>query len=143
MSCAPHGEYEALVVSPFTSGRIDNSDIGLIYGTRGQMITLMNGLQYRNYKNYTFTCVGESSCADSWGNGLKTGEPSLSIPRYVERKCGGVQDDELLMALPASYLPQVVHGPAGLSKNGLRYPIPNHRFDKSPLASLSQSYASR
>jgi len=80
MSCASHGEYEALVVSPLTSGRIDNPDICLIYGTPGQMITLMNGLQYRNYKKYTFTCVGESACADSWGNALKTGEPSLSIP---------------------------------------------------------------
>ncbi|MCP3984467.1 MAG: DUF169 domain-containing protein [bacterium] len=140
MSCAPFGDYEALVVSPLTSGRIDNPDICLIYGTPGQMITLMNGLQYRSYKKYTFTCVGESACADSWGNALKTGEPSLSIPCYAERKFGGVQDDELLLALPPSHLPQVVEGLAALSKNGLRYPIPNHGLDKSPLASLAQSY---
>ncbi len=143
MSCASYGEYEALVVSPLTSGRIDNPDICLIYGTPGQMITLMNGLQYRNYKKYAFTCVGESSCADSWGNALKTGEPSLSIPCYAERKFGGVQDDELLIALPPSYLPQIVEGLAALSKNGLRYPIPNHGLDKSPLASLAQSYGER
>ena len=143
MSCAAYGDYEALVVSPLTSGRIDNPDICLIYGTPGQMITLMNGLQYRNYKKYTFTCVGESSCADSWGNALKTGEPSLSIPCYAERKFGGVQDDELLMALPPSHLPHIVRGLADLSRNGLRYPIPNHGLDKSPLASLAQSYGGR
>ena len=28
-----HGDYEALAVSPLTSGRIDNPDICLIYGT--------------------------------------------------------------------------------------------------------------
>jgi uncharacterized protein (DUF169 family) len=140
MSCAPHGDYEALVVSPLTSGRIDNPDICLIYGTPGQMITLMNGLQYRSYKKYTFTCVGESACADSWGNALRTGEPSLSIPCYAERKFGGVQDDELLIALPPSFLPKIVEGLAALSKNGLRYPIPNHGLDKSPLGSMAQSY---
>ncbi len=143
MSCARYGEYEALVVSPLTSGRIDNPDICLIYGTPGQMITLMNGLQYRSYKKYTFTCVGESACADSWGRALQTGEPSLSLPCYAERKFGGVQDDELLMALPPSHLPQIVEGLASLSKNGLRYPIPNHGLDKSPLASLAQSYGGR
>lgn len=140
MSCASHGDYEALVTSPLISGRIDNPDICLIYGTPGQMITLMNGLQYKNYKKYTFTCVGESSCSDSWGNALKTGEPSMSIPCYAERKFGGVQDDEMLIALPPSYLPQIVAGLAALSKNGLRYPIPNHGLDKSPMASINQSY---
>jgi uncharacterized protein (DUF169 family) len=143
MACATYGEYEALVVSPLTSGRIDNPDICLIYATPGQMITLMNGLQYRNYKKYTFTCVGESACADSWGNALATGEPSLSLPCYAERKFGGVQDDELLIALPPSYLPQIVLGLEALSKNGLRYPIPNHGLDKSPLASLTQSYGGK
>jgi uncharacterized protein (DUF169 family) len=140
MSCASHGDYEALVTSPLTSKRIDNPDICLIYATPGQMITLVNGLQYKNYKKYSFTCVGESACADSWGNALKTGEPSLSIPCYAERKFGGVQDDELLMALPPSYLPQICEGLAALSRNGLRYPIPNHGLDKSPLASMAQSY---
>jgi uncharacterized protein (DUF169 family) len=140
MSCAPYGEYEALVVSPLTSGRIDNPDICLIYGTPGQMITLVNGLQWKSYKKYTFTCVGESACADSWGRALKTGEPSLSLPCYAERKFGGVQDDELLIALPPSHLPKIVEGLAALSRNGLRYPIPNHGLDKSPLSSLAKSY---
>ena len=35
---------------------------------------------------------------------------------------------------------QIALGLAALSKNGLRYPIPNHGLDKSPLASLAQSY---
>jgi uncharacterized protein (DUF169 family) len=140
MSCASYGQYEALVTSPLVSGRIDNPDLCLVYATPGQMITLINGLQYRDYKKYSFTCVGESACADSWGNALRSGEPSLSIPCYAERKFGGVQDDELLMALPPSYLPAIVQGLADLSRNGLRYPIPNHGLDKSPVASMAYSY---
>ncbi|MCB1748953.1 MAG: DUF169 domain-containing protein [Gammaproteobacteria bacterium] len=140
MSCASHGDYAALVTSPLTAGRIDNPDICLIYATPGQMITFVNGLQYTGYKKYTFTVVGESACADSWGRALATGEPSLSLPCYAERKFGGVQDDELLIALPPSFLPQTVEGLAALSKNGLRYPIPNHGIQKSPLDSIETSY---
>ncbi len=56
----------------------------------GQMITFTNGLQYRHYKKYSFSCVGARACADSWGSALKTGEPLVSIPCYAERKFGGV-----------------------------------------------------
>lgn len=140
MDCAPHGEYEALAVSPLTSGRLSNPDICLIYATPGQMITLINGLQWKAYKPCNFTIVGESSCADSWGRALKTGEPSVSIPCYAERKFGGVQDDEMLIALPPSFLPKIVAGLGALSQNGLRYPIPNHGLDVSPLASMAKSY---
>ncbi len=140
MSCASYGNYAAMAVSPLTAKRLDNPDICLIYGTPGQMITFVNGLQYRNYKKYTFSVVGESACADSWGNALRTGEPSLSIPCYAERKFGGVLDEEMLMAIPPSFLPQVVAGLKALSDNGLRYPIPNHGLQKSPLDSIEASY---
>lgn len=140
MSCASYGDYAAMAVSPLTSGRLDNPDICLIYATPGQMVTLINGLQYTGYRKYTFTAVGESACADSWGRALATGEPSVSIPCYAERKFGGVQDDELLIALPPSYLPKLVEGLAALSRNGLRYPIPNHGIQKSPLDSIETSY---
>ena len=141
MSCASYGDYKAIAVSPLTSGRLDNPDICLIYATPGQMITLINGLQHVGYKKLDFSCVGESACADSWGKALQTGEPSLSIPCYAERKFGGVQDDELLIALAPSYLPKIVTGLAALSKVGLRYPIPNHGIQKSPLDSITQSYS--
>lgn len=140
LTCASYGDYAALAVSPLTSQRIDNPDICLIYGTPGQMVSLINGLQYRSYQKYTFTAVGESACADSWGRALATGEPSLSIPCYAERKFGGVQDDELLIALPPSYLPKLIDGLASLDRNGLRYPIPNHGIQKSPLDSIKASY---
>jgi uncharacterized protein (DUF169 family) len=140
MTCASYGDYEALATSPLISGRLDNPDICLFYMTPGQLITFINGLQYENYKKYEFSCVGESACADSWGKALRTGEPCVSIPCYAERKFGGVQDDEMLIALPPSFLPGALKGLEKLSRNGLRYPIPNHGIQKSPLDSISQSY---
>ena len=140
MDCATEGNYQALAVSPLTSERLGNPDICLIYATPGQMITLINGLQWSGYKKLEFSCVGESACADSWGRALKTGEPSLSIPCYAERKFGGVLDDELLLAIPPSFLPKALEGLKALSANGLRYPIPNHGLNMSPAASMKQSY---
>ena len=104
------------------------------------MITLINGLQYTGYRSCHFGVVGESACADSWGRALSTGEPSVSIPCYAERKFGGVQDDELLIAMPPSFLLGTIDGLAQLSRNGLRYPIPSHGIQKSPLDSIETSY---
>lgn len=140
MDCATYGDYEGLVVSPVTSNHISNPDICLIYGTPGQMITFMNGLQYTEYKKYSFTVVGESACADSWGKALATGEPSMSVPCYAERSFGGVQDDEMLIALPPSFLPKTIEGLRALVKTGFRYPIYPIGIEKSPLDFIASIY---
>src|SRR6476620_7463263 len=46
LDVVPHGRYEALVVSPLASGRLNPPDICLVYATPGQMIILINGLQW-------------------------------------------------------------------------------------------------
>ena len=109
-------------------------DICLIYGTPGQMIFFINGLQWTGYKKMSFTSVGESACADSWGKALKTGEPALTIPCYAERRYGGVADDELLMAIPPRFLPKVIEGLAALSQErpalsgaAVRHPVRRRR----------------
>ena len=90
LSCVPAGKYRAMVVSPLASGRLDPPDICLVYATPGQMIILINGLQWKNYRRFDWSVVGETACADSWGRALATGEPSLSLPCFAERRYGGV-----------------------------------------------------
>lgn len=136
----PPGKYRAMAVSPLASGRLDPPDIALIYGTPGQMILFINGLQWKGYRRYQFGVVGESACADSWGQALATGEPSLSIPCYAERRYGGVADDELLMALRPQLLPKVIEGLEMLAKAGLRYPIPSYGIQMDPSEGLAYSY---
>lgn len=140
MDCLPYGRYRALAVSPLVSGRLDPPDVALIYATPGQMIILINALQFSGYKKLDFSCVGESACADSWGRALRGGEPSLSIPCFAERRFGGVQDDELLIALPPRYLPKIVDGLERLHRNGLRYPIASLGIETDPTESLTRSY---
>lgn len=140
MDLPSFGTHEAIVVSPLASGRLDPPDVCLIYATPAQMILFINGLQWTGYRKLDWGCVGESSCADSWGRALATGEPSLSIPCFAERRYGGVMEDELLMAIPPSFLPEVVVGLRALSRNGLRYPIPPYGVNADARAGLGVSY---
>ena len=140
MTLAPFGAFEALAVSPLASGRLDPPDIALIYATPAQMILFINGLQWTSYEKLEWGCVGESSCADSWGRALATGKPSLSIPCFAERRYGGVMEDELLMAIPPGYLPKVIAGLDRLSRNGLRYPIAPYGVNSDARAGMGVSY---
>jgi len=140
MDVVPLGKFEAMAVSPLVSGRLNPPDICLIYATPAQMILFINGLQWTGYKKLEWGCVGESSCADSWGRALSTGEPSLSIPCFAERRYGGVMEDELLMAIPPSFLPKVIEGLKQLSANGLRYPIAQYGVNNDVRAGMGVSY---
>ena len=142
MDVVPYGTYEAMAVSPLASGRLNPPDICLIYATPAQMILFINGLQWTGYKKLEWGCVGESACADSWGRALATGEPSLSIPCFAERRYGGVMEDELLMAIPPHFLPKVIDGLEQLSRNGLRYPIPQYGVNNDVRAGMGVSYSS-
>ncbi len=141
MDVVPFGKYQAMAVSPLVSGRLSPPDICLIYATPAQMILFINGLQWTGYKKLEWGCVGESSCADSWGRALSTGEPSLSIPCFAERRYGGVMEDELLMAIPPTYLPKVIEGLKQLSANGLRYPIAQYGVNNDVRAGMGVSYS--
>ena len=140
MDVVPYGKYEAMAVSPLASGRLNPPDIALIYATPAQMILFINGLQWTGYRKLEWGCVGESACADSWGRALLTGEPSLSIPCFAERRYGGVMEDELLMAIPPSFLPGVIEGLNRLSRNGLRYPIPQYGVNNDVRDGMNVSY---
>jgi len=142
MDVVEHGKYLAMAVSPLTSGRLNPPDICLIYATPAQMILFINGLQWSGFKKLDWGCVGESSCADSWGRALSTREPSLSIPCFAERRYGGVMEDELLMAIPPHFLPKVIDGLEHLSRNGLRYPIAPYGVNTDAKAGMGVSYSS-
>src|SRR5689334_23213303 len=139
-TCVPFGRYQAMAVSPLESGRLPRPAICLVYATPGQMIILINGLQYRNYRKFEWSVVGETACADSWGRALATGEPSLSLPCYAERRYGGVPDEEMLMALSPADLGVAVEGMKALAKNGLRYPIPPYGIQMDPSMGMGGSY---
>ena len=143
LDVVPFGRYQARAVSPLSSGRLNPPDICLVYATPGQMIILINGLQYTGYKKFEWSVVGETACADSWGRALKTGEPSLSLPCFAERRYGGVPDEEMLMALKPSHLVKAIQGMKQLAKNGLRYPIAPYGIQSDVRAGMGVSYGKK
>ncbi|HMA88135.1 MAG TPA: DUF169 domain-containing protein [Burkholderiales bacterium] len=143
MNLVPKGRYAALAVAPLASGRLDPPDIALFYATPGAMMYFINGLQWSGYKRFDWSVVGESACADSWGRALTTREPSLSIPCFAERRYGGVEDDELLMALPPERLAGAIAGMQALAKNGFRYPFPQYGIQQDVRAGMAVSYPAR
>lgn len=146
MHRVPQGRYHGLVVAPLRkwSGHAADAlgmpDIALFYATPGAMIYFINGLQWKDYRPFHWSVVGESSCADSWGRALKLREPSLSIPCFAERRYGGVLDDEMLMALPVDEINKALKGMKALAKNGLRYPFPSYGIQADAREGMSASY---
>jgi uncharacterized protein (DUF169 family) len=136
----PRGRHAALVVSPLRAARLEPPDIVLFYATPAQTILFVNGLQWKRYRRYDMTIAGESACSDSWGRALKTGETSISIPCYAERRYGGVAEDELLLAMPPEEFARGIEGLEGLAKNGFRYPIPPYGAHMDPSAGMTKSY---
>ncbi len=143
MHVVPHGQYEALAVSPISNGRLSPPDIVMFYATPGAMMYFINGMQWSGYKRFDWSVVGESSCADSWGRALSKREPSLSIPCFAERRYGGVLDDEMLMALPPEYLAQAITGMKTLAGNGFRYPFPQYGIGQDVRDGMAASYPDR
>lgn len=143
MPRVPAGRYHALAAAPLAKARLDPPDAVLVYATPGQMIVLINALQHRNYVRCDFTVTGETACADSWGRGLATGEPSVSIPCFAERRFGGVQDDELLVSLRMEHLLEIVAGLDWLSERGIRYPIPPYGPQCDPAAAFKHNYSNK
>lgn len=140
MHCVPDGRYEALAVGPLSSGRLAMPDIVLFYATPGAMMYLINGMQWSGYKRFDWSVVGESACADSWGRALTTRQPSLSIPCFAERRYGGVEDNEMLMASPPEQMEAAVRGMNALAKNGFRYPFPQYGIQQDVRAGMAVSY---
>jgi len=115
-------EYEAAALAPLTAGRFE-PDIAILFGNPAQIIRAINGVQWEDYERLEFSSCGESACSDSIGRCYETGKPTVAIPCFGERRYGHDQDDELIMAIPPSYIDSFILGLRAIDKSGIRYPI--------------------
>ena len=113
---------EALVYSPLGEEKFD-PDYVLIYANGAQMTFLMNGYQYFTGERIQGDFTGEGSCADALPRSVVTGKPSLCLPCVGERGFGLVNNDEMVIAIPAAQLETTVKGLEMLKGNGLAYPV--------------------
>ena len=136
----PFGRFEAIAVAPIVADKFE-PDVVVFFGTPAQMILFVNGLQWEGYKRYQFYCVGETACSDSMAQCFNSGEPSIAIPCFGERRYGGVAEDEMIAATPPGFLDKAVTGLKGLAAAGLRYPIPFYGTQCDPSAGMARSYS--
>lgn len=135
----PAGKYRGVAYAPLARERFE-PDMVIVAGTPAQMILLVNGVQFERYERLQFFCVGETACADSIAQCYLSGKPSLALPCFGERWLGGVQEDELLMAIPSAEVERAVKGMEGLAKRGIRYPIPSLGPLADPTGWLPPAY---
>jgi uncharacterized protein (DUF169 family) len=133
---------EALVLAPLSAGKFE-PEVVLVYGNPAQLMLLMNALQFNNYERYHSHFIGEGACADGLAQCYVTGKPALAVPCFGERRFGGVTEDELVLAVPPSKIPQAVEGLKSLWSRGLRYPIMYFGPENDPSASLARAYPGR
>ena len=137
----PTGRYEAVLMAPLVYNPFE-PDIVLIYCNPAQIMLLINSLQFTDYQVMEFSCVGESSCSDAIVRCYEKGKPCVGIPCYGERRYGHAQDDELVMALPASMMAKALSGMEALYRRGVRYPISFAGAESDPLDQFPVPYKS-
>ncbi|MDD9301288.1 MAG: DUF169 domain-containing protein [Desulfobacter sp.] len=125
---------EALALSPLDEERFEPEYL-LIYANGGQMTLLMNGLQYYEYERVESSFSGEGSCTGALPRCVATGKPSLCLPCLGERSFGRVNDDEMVLALPADRLDRTVKGLKTMKETGLAYPV-GHQESGMDVTSL-------
>lgn len=135
----PPGKFKAVAISPLFQERIE-PDMIIIYGTPAQMIRLIAGIQWEDYERLQFFSVGETACTDYIGECFHSQRPSLTIPCFGERRFGGVQEEELVMAIPPGWIDKILKGLDATQKSGIRYPIPYYGCQVDPRAGMPPKY---
>ncbi|MGC8494211.1 MAG: dephospho-CoA kinase [Syntrophobacteraceae bacterium] len=135
----PTGKFEAVALAPLAYNPFE-PDLVLFYANPAQMMLLINSLQFSRYEVMQFFCVGESSCSDAVARCFNTGKASLGIPCYGERRYGHVQDEDLVMAVPADLMEKALHGMEALYRRGVRYPISFAGAETDVAAQFPPSY---
>lgn len=130
---------EAIVLAPLAEGKFD-PDVILIYANAAQIMMTMCGLQKQKYERIWSSFVSEGNCGNSLAQCFVTGKPALSMASYGERCFGQVLDDELILALPPSYMERTILGLKKLAMKGLKYPIRFMGAEHSPTNEAREFY---
>jgi uncharacterized protein (DUF169 family) len=130
------GEDLVVVYSPLERTRVEPDAI-LIYVNPAQLMRLVHGGTYRTGKPIESSFSGRAaSCTEGIIGAYQDHSLKVVGPGNGDRVWGGCQDHEMVMALPAASLAEVVEGLEKTHAQGIRYPIPTY-MRYSPEVALS------
>ena len=115
-----------VVYSPLERTKIE-PDIILIYVNPAQMMRLIHGATYHHGKPVESSFSGRAaSCTEGVIGAYLDNAHKVVVPGNGDRVWGSCQDHEMVMAIPAARLGEIVEGLEKTHQKGVRYPIPTY-----------------
>lgn len=115
-----------VVYSPLERTRVE-PDVILIYVNPAQLMRLIHGGTYHSGKPIESSFSGRAgSCTEGVIGAYQDKALKVVVPGNGDRVWGACQDHEMVMAIPAARLPDVVEGLTRTHEQGIRYPIPTY-----------------
>lgn len=116
-------EYQALLIGPLQKISMV-PDTVVLYGNPGQMSRILQAATYDRDEKIQGLFGGKVECPEYLIRPLKTGEPRIVIPGPGDRIFSMTSDDEMIFAMPFSFLDRFILGLKESGKKaGARYPI--------------------
>jgi uncharacterized protein (DUF169 family) len=121
----PLGRFKEIWLSPITKCDFV-PDLIVAYGSPAQVLTLIQGANYRHGPGINSMSSGRYGCA-SWIAGvMQANECTYMVPGPGERIFAGTQDYEMSFAVPYSKIDPLIEGLNHIRSQGAyRYPVPN------------------
>jgi len=115
-----------VVYSPLEWTKIE-PDVILIYVNPAQLMRLIHGATYRTGTPLQGSFSGRAgSCTEGVIGAFLHNSPKVVVPGNGDRVWATCQDHEMVMAIPAGRLAEIVEGLEKTHQKGIRYPIPTY-----------------
>jgi len=116
-------EYEALLISPLHKITI-TPDTVVLYGDPAQISRILQAATFDTEEKIQGLFGGKVECPEYLIRPLKTGQPRIIIPGPGDRVFSMTGDDEMIFAMPYSFMDRFILGLKESGKKaGVRYPI--------------------
>lgn len=120
------GEGIFVVYTPLEWAKLE-PDVVLFYVNPAQLMRLIHGATQKSGQPLRSTFSGRAaSCTEGVLAAYLDNALKVVVPGNGDRVWAGCQDHEMIMAIPASKLPEVVDGLEKTHQTGVRYPIPTY-----------------
>lgn len=117
------GEIAGIVAAPAERAVFD-PDVIVLYGNPAQMMRLCQAWSYMTGERVPGLFGGKVECEQYMIHPHKAQTPQIVIPGNGERIFAMTQDDELVFAIPAKFIPDLAQGLSEAGKAmGARYPV--------------------
>jgi uncharacterized protein (DUF169 family) len=120
------GKELAVVYSPLEKTKVE-PDVVLVYVNPAQLMRLVHGATQRSGMAVEGSFSGRAgSCTEGVIAAYQDGTPKIVVPGNGDRVWAACQDHEMIMAVPAGVLDEIVDGLEKTHERGIRYPIPTY-----------------